>query len=284
MLTADQIAGFHEDGYIVLPDFKSADELSALKARALEIAAGHDWEVQKSIFTTDREKRNQATAANQYFIESATTVKCFFEEKAFDGEGNLTQPLEQSINKIGHAMHDLDPVFRTFSSGDKLNALAADLGMANPQIWQSMYIFKQPRIGGEVGWHQDGSFFYTEPETVMTFWFAVDDATLENGCLWVEPGGHKGPLRERYTFTGDHPKMTVIDDTPWPDTCDAIPLEVKSGTLVCFQGHLPHYSAPNTSEKARHATTLHVTDANAEYVAENWIQRSADFPVRGFIT
>jgi len=283
MLTADQINGFHQDGYIVLPDFKSADELSELKERALKIAANHDWEAQKTVFTTDREKRNLANAANKYFVDSATTVKCFFEEKAFDGDGNLSQPLEQSINKIGHAMHDLDPVFKDFSSGVKLNDLAIDLGLSDPQVWQSMYIFKQPRIGGEVGWHQDGSFFYTEPLSVITFWFAVDDATLKNGCLWVEPGGHNGPLRERYTLEGEFPKMSEVDPMPWPDTKTAIPLEVKAGTLVCFKGTLPHYSAANTSDKARHATTLHVTDGASLYAPENWIQRSADFPVRGFI-
>ena len=283
MLTADQISGFHKDGYIVLPDFKSKAELAGLKARALEIAANHDWKAQKTIFTTDREKRQEANAANNYFLESATTTKCFFEEKAFDEDGNLVQPLEQSINKIGHAMHDLDPVFKAFSSGEKLNELAMDLGIVDPQVWQSMYIFKQPRIGGEVGWHQDGSFFYTEPLSVRTFWFAVDDATLENGCLWVEPGGHKGPLRERYTLKDGNPHMSTINNEPWPSTETAIPLEVKAGTLVCFWGTLPHYSAPNTSNKARHATTLHVTDGRAHYVKENWIQRGPDFPVRGFI-
>jgi phytanoyl-CoA hydroxylase len=284
MLSTEQITGFHEDGYVVLPDFKSADELAGLKARALEMASAHDWQSQKTIFTTDREKRKQANAANQYFLDSATTIKCFFEEKAFDGEGNLAQPIEQSINKIGHAMHDLDPVFSAFASGEKLDELAHDLGIKDPLIWQSMYIFKQPRIGGEVGWHQDGSFFYTKPASVLTFWFAVDDATLENGCLWVEPGGHESPLRERFTLIDGQTKMSGIDETPWPGSNKAIPLEVKAGTLVCFQGTLPHYSAENISDKPRHATTLHVTDGEADYAQENWIQRGPDFPVRGFIS
>ena len=59
-----------------------------------------------------------------------------------------------------------------------------------------MYIFKQPRIGGEVGCHQDATFLYTDPMTVTGFWFAIEDATLDNGCLWAEPGGHTGPLRQ----------------------------------------------------------------------------------------
>ena len=53
-----------------------------------------------------------------------------------------------------------------------------------------MYIFKQPHIGGEVGCHQDATFLYTDPITVTGFWFAIEDATLENGCL---VGGARRP-------------------------------------------------------------------------------------------
>ena len=70
-----------------------------------------------------------------------------------------------------------------------------DIGMADPLAIQSMYIFKQPHIGGEVGCHQDATFLYTEPMSVTGFWFAIEDATVENGCLWAQPGGHRGPLR-----------------------------------------------------------------------------------------
>jgi phytanoyl-CoA hydroxylase len=82
-------------------------------------------------------------------------VHCFFEEEAFDAEGRLVVPKERAINKIGHALHDLDPVFERFSHGPQLAALAADLGLADPQVWQSQVIFKQPAIGGEVRWHQE---------------------------------------------------------------------------------------------------------------------------------
>src|SRR3546814_20060658 len=61
-----------------------------------------------------------------------------------------------------------------------------------------MYIFKQPRIGGEVGWHQDSTFLYPEPPSVVGLWFALEDAPLEHGCLWALPGGHKGQLRESW--------------------------------------------------------------------------------------
>jgi len=59
-------------------------------------------------------------------------------------------------------------------------------------------------------------------------------------------------------------------------------VEVSAGTLVVFHGLLPHYSAPNRSSVSRHAYTLHATDAASVYSSKNWLQRTADMPVRGF--
>ena len=115
-----------------------------------------------------------------------------------------------------------------------------------------------------------------------TFWFALEDATLDNGCLWAEPGGHRGPLRERFLRDGDTIAMEKLDATPWPDDSTAMPLEAQAGTLICFHGLLPHYSAPNRSPVSRHAFTLHAADARTVYSARNWIQRGASLPVRGF--
>jgi phytanoyl-CoA hydroxylase len=145
-----------------------------------------------------------------------------------------------------------------------------------------MVIFKQPHIGGEVGWHQDASFFVTDPVTVTTFWFALEDATLDNGCLWVQGGGHRSPLRERYVCEGGKLHMQALDPTPWPGMDGATPVPVAAGTLVCFHGLLPHCSAPNRSAQSRLAYTLHVTDGTAAYSPLNWLQASPALPVRGF--
>ncbi len=92
-------------------------------------------------------------------------------------------------------MHDLDPVFNRFSRSPQLKQLAADLEMQDPVLIQSMFIFKHARIGGVVDNHQDATFLYTEPASCIGFWFALEDATIENGCLWAKPGGHQTSLR-----------------------------------------------------------------------------------------
>jgi phytanoyl-CoA hydroxylase len=279
MLTSEQIAQYHSDGLIVLPGFKSAAQIAALRERALQIVDTFDPATSRTIFTTNEQVRT----VGRYFLDSATRSSCFFEEEAFDAQGNLKQAKELSINKIGHAMHDLDPVFDAFSRGPELDALAKAVGLTEPQIWQSMFIFKQPGIGGEVGWHQDAAFFDSTPISVTTFWFALEDATLQNGCLWAQTGGHRSPLRERFVRHGDVVTMEKLDATPWPDSQTAVPLEVKAGTLVMFHGLLPHYSAPNRSPKSRHAYTLHVADGRTAYAPTNWIQRNHSLPVRGFL-
>ena len=145
-----------------------------------------------------------------------------------------------------------------------------------------MYIFKPPRIGGEVTCHQDSTFIYTEPESCTGFWFALEDATVENGCMHFIPGAHKMPLKQR-NFRRDDGKFVIetIDDTPWPEE-SKLPAEAKAGTLVIFDGRMPHLSGPNLSDKSRHAYTLHLIDQSCHYPANNWLQRGADLPLRGF--
>jgi len=279
MLTEAQKQQYQHDGFIVIPGFKTADDIASLRARAAEIVNDFDPGAQSGIFSTIEQEKT----TDDYFLGSDNTIRCFFEEEAFGADGQLKQPKALSINKIGHAMHDLDPAFRAFTADPRLEQLARELGLSDPKVWQSMYIFKQPGIGGEVRWHQDATYFDTDPVSVTTFWFALEDATLDNGCMWAEPGGHRGPMRERFLRNGDDVRMEKLSDLAWPDNSTAVPLECKAGSLVCFHGLLPHYSAPNRSAVSRHAYTLHVTDGATSYSPQNWIQRDDKLPARGFL-
>jgi phytanoyl-CoA hydroxylase len=179
-------------------------------------------------------------------------------------------------------MHDLDPVFERFSRTPELAALASELGLKQALLLQSMYIFKQPFIGGEVNSHQDSTFLYTEPTTCLGFWFALEDATLENGCLWALPGGHTLGLKKRFVRAeGGGTAFQVLDPTPLPEE-GMVPLEVEKGTLVVLHGLLPHKSGANTSPRSRHAYSVHLIDATATYPQDNWLHRAPTLPLRGF--
>lgn len=284
VLTKEQISHFDRDGFLVIEDFVTEAARTRLKARAIELV--EEWEPgeHRSVFTTDDQER----ASNVEFLESGSSIWCFFESEAFDESGELRQDKALSINKIGHAMHDLDPVFREFTYTDTLAEVATDIGLVDPLALQSMYIFKQPGIGGEVGCHQDATFLYTDPITVTGFWFAIEDATITNGCLWAAPGGHKAPLRQVFqrredaTDQGeDLTRFVSLNDTPLPAApTDLVPLEVPAGTLVVLNGLLPHWSDINRSPISRHAYTLHCISGKADYPEWNWLQRPSDMPLR----
>jgi phytanoyl-CoA hydroxylase len=254
------------------------DDCARLRQRAAELVDAFDPAAVRSVFSTTK----QTQLDDRYFIESGDKIRFFLEDDAFDEAGNLRQPKEQSLNKMGHAMHDLDPVFDAFSRTPELAGVARSVGLRDPVILQSMYIFKPPRIGGEVVCHQDSTYIYTEPESCVGFWFALEDATLENGCMQFIPGGHKLPLKKRNYRAADGKLVTeMLDDTPWPEE-RRVAVEARAGTLVVFDGRAPHLSAANRSSRSRHAYTLHVIDRTCHYPAENWLQRSEDLPLRGF--
>ena len=277
VLTRDQLDRWRHDGVIVWPGFVSAEAIDGLKRRASEIVEAFEPDpAERAVFSS----RDRTQLSQRALAASADQVRCFFEEEAFDADGRLVVDKARAINKIGHALHDRDAVFNHFSRDVRLARLASELGVIDPLLMQSMLIFKQPRIGGEVVWHQDASFLITEPNSVVGLWWALEDATLDNGCLWV--AARRGPLRERYVRQGDGFVTEPLDATPWPSGGDIRPLEVKAGTLVVFDGLLPHASAPNRSAQSRLAYSLHIVSGRAAWSPLNWLQRRADDPARGF--
>jgi phytanoyl-CoA hydroxylase len=283
---------FEADGYLVLEGFVDDAACDALRARALELVAAFEPGALRSVFTTDESARK----IDDYFLDSGDDVRFFFEEGAFDASGAPTRAKELSINKIGHALHDLDPVFDRFSRAPKLASLVAHLGMRDPLLVQSMYIFKQPHIGGEVKCHQDATFLHTEPQSLLGLWFALEDATKENGCLWALPGGHRRGLGQRFVRDADRRTRfeAVVDGGDGVDgggggggaadvSRDAlVPLEVKKGTLIVLDGLVPHMSEANQSATSRHAYTLHVIPKASAYPDTNWLRRRSEMPMRGF--
>lgn len=260
---------FTRDGFLILENFYSAEMCDALMKRGEELAADFHYQGQASIFETS----NQAKTSDDYFLESGDKIAFFFEKDAFDEKGELKTDLFHSLNKIGHALHDLDPLFNQFSRSPQLQQLASDLGLTDQLIIQSMLILKHAKVGGVVDIHQDASFLYTEPESCIGFWFALEDATFENGCMWAKPGGHQTPLRSWFKRkAGGGTEMMLLHNEPY--SMEAMqPLEVKKGACIVLHGLLPHYSLPNTSGKSRQAYAIHTIHQHAAYPAANWLQR-----------
>ncbi len=260
---------FDTDGYLVLDNFTTTAACDVLMKRGQELAMEYNYDGQASIFQTNEQRRT----SDDYFLNSGDRIAFFFEKEAFNYSGKLKNDLFHSLNKIGHALHDLDPVFDTFSRSPQMRQLAAGLALGDYLIIQSMLIFKHARIGGVVDIHQDASFLYTEPGSCIGFWFALEDATIENGCLWAKPGGHKTTLRSWFRKKdGGGTEMIMLDNKPYSME-GMIPLEVKKGSCIVLHGLLPHYSLPNTSGKSRQAYSIHTINRHAHYPPTNWLQR-----------
>lgn len=271
----DRIERFKRDGFLVIEDFNTDAECDSLMDRAEILVSNFHLEGEATIFQTSEQERT----SDDYFLDSGGNISFFFEKDAFDEHGALKRDLFHSLNKIGHAMHDLDPVYRTFSRSPQMRELASDLLLFDHVLIQSMHIFKHAEIGGVVDVHQDSTFLFTDPLSCIGFWFALEDATRDNGCLWAEPGGHKTILRKRFKRSkSGGTEFEIFDETPY-STDEMIPLEVKKGTCIVLDGLLPHMSLPNTSAKSRQAFTLHSVSSSANYSNDNWLQRDDLRPI-----
>ncbi|KAK0754641.1 hypothetical protein B0T18DRAFT_434971 [Schizothecium vesticola] len=281
-LTPAQLAAFHRDGYLLLPGALSPPLITSLLAETTRLLSTLD-------ITTHPLTQFHAGDTNHvgdaYFLSSATNISFFLEPSAFSPTDPpvLLHPPARAVNKIGHYLHALSPPFASLlASGTVGNvvdvaALARQLSFRDPRCLQSMTILKQPGIGGAVPAHQDSTFLYTNPPSAVGLWYALEDATRENGCLSFLPGSHlwKGVEKRMVRKEGGGTEMGGgRGGAPGGGEEDGkyVMGEVEAGTLVLIHGNLLHKSERNTSEKGRIAYTFHVIEGEEEYDERNWLQ------------
>lgn len=268
------------NGYVVLENYFTTDEVDELKKCGEELTNNLPPENERKIFSTSDPTQSKET----YFIDSANKISFFFEKDALEENGKLKVDPKISLNKVGHALGWLHPTFKRITFDERIKEVAFQLDFQEPALCQSMYIYKNPGIGSEVTIHQDATYLYTEPSKLIGFWIAIDDATIENGCLWIAPGSHTSGVHRRYLKNKDpNSKELIIYDKPEPhySANNFMAVPVKKGSLIILDGQVVHYSKPNKSDASRHAYTFHVIETkNVIYSKDNWLQPSGSgFPL-----
>jgi len=270
-------------------DFLTSDEVDSLRQGCKKLVDDMDPNVHKGVFKGDATNSDKQTN-DIYFLESNDKIRFFFETDAFDEKsGQLKLDKHASLNKIGHALHYLEPNFKKVTFSDKMKTVAKDLQFQDPNVIQGMYIFKNPRIGGKVTSHQDGTFLRNDPLKLVGYWFPIDDATLDNGCLWYVPGSHRTTpvtrhmVRNPLYFDKNHEgeSMLVFEGDEYPEFPEDrwVAAPCKKGSLVLIHGQVLHRSAKNTSPHPRHAYTFHMVETKGcVYRKTNWLQPAKNHP------
>ncbi|XP_056147098.1 phytanoyl-CoA dioxygenase domain-containing protein 1 [Lampris incognitus] len=282
-MTDRNVQKYEQDGYVVLDGLLSSNECDELRQRMAEIVDQMDVpEHCRTTFSTYHDEQLKTQGNADYFISSGDKIRFFFEKGVFDDKGEFLVPKERSLNKVGHALHAYEPLYRKVTHSPKIQGLAKKLGLKCPVILQSMYIFKQPGIGGEVTPHQDATFLYTEPLGKVTgLWIALEDANIDNGCLWFIPGSQNSGISRRMVRTpkGTYPLTDFTGKEQDYDEAKFVAAPVKKGGAVLIHGEVVHRSALNASEKSRHVYAFHIMDTqDTLWSPENWLQPTEDLP------
>lgn len=166
---------------------------------------------------------------------------------------------EEVYNKILciHHPHTVSPIFIKYMKHPNITAVLGECIGPSVKCMQSMYFVKPPGLPGQA-WHQDECYIPTRDRSLCGAWVALDDATIENGCLWVLPGSHKSGYI--YPFR-DHNQPDKYDSAQQVfgfDESPQIPVEVKKGDVIFFNGYLLHKSEKNkTKNNYRRAIVYH---------------------------
>jgi ectoine hydroxylase-related dioxygenase (phytanoyl-CoA dioxygenase family) len=221
---------YEERGFTVLPNLLSAEDLALLGREVEEICRG--------------ERGNVAG------IDDAVRAL-------------PTEALLRSVLCV-HFPHKLSPaVLALGGRADVVEPLTQVIG-PNVKMVQSMFFVKSEGKPGQA-WHQDENFIPTRDRSLAAIWIAVDDATVENGCLWVLPGSHRRGVLYPDRDTDDERFDCSVESYDFPYTDDdAIPVELPAGSAVLFDGHLLHRSLPNTGQHGmRRALVFHYMSAES---------------------
>ena len=232
IVSDEEVRFFVREGYLIVPDLLTEEEIEELRRDTVHIARGG------------------------YPCESLKPLpKTMSDEEAL-----------QNILCI-HQPHYISPIILKYVRHPKIAGVLSQVTAAHLPDWdgsvkcmQSMLFVKPPGFQGQA-WHQDEIYIPTRDRSLIGAWIALDDATVENGCLWVLPGSHRNGYLYPQRPHDNPDEFDFAEESYGFDDSDEIPVEVTTGTVVFFNGYLLHRSRKNRSSIYRRALVNHYCNA-----------------------
>ena len=221
---------YDDNGFIVLDRALSEDEVNSLNAETTRLCRNLDGKIEGA----------PPAAADLSDEEVLRDILCI------------------------HFPHKLsEAMYQALSQPAVVQALTTVIG-PDVKCMQSMLFVKAAGKPGQA-WHQDEDYIPTRDRSLIGVWIALDDATVENGCLWIIPGSNKPGVLWKQEWHADQRFDCAFVSRGFPYTKkDEIPVEVKKGTVVLFNGYTLHRSLPNRAKGGfRRALVNHYMSASS---------------------
>ncbi|MDX1934084.1 MAG: phytanoyl-CoA dioxygenase family protein [Capsulimonadales bacterium] len=231
-LTEEQVRSFVNDGFYIAPDLISPDELEEIKEDTVRLARG--------VYPTNSLKPMPDTLSDDEVLQNILCI---------------------------HQPHFVSPVMRKFVAHPMICGILSQITAAHLPFWdgsvkcmQSMLFVKPPQFQGQA-WHQDEIYIPTRDRSLIGAWIAVDDATVANGCLYVVPGSHRTGYLYPQRGHNNPDEFDFAGESYGFDESAQVPVEVRAGTVVFFNGYLLHRSFKNRSTIYRRVLVNHYMNA-----------------------
>jgi ectoine hydroxylase-related dioxygenase (phytanoyl-CoA dioxygenase family) len=232
VVSNDDVRSFIDNGFLVVPDLISPAELAELKADTLKLARGG--------YPCESLKPVDADLSDDDVLASILCI---------------------------HQPHYISEVMKKYVQHPQICGVLSQITAAHLPFWdgsvncmQSMLFVKPPGFQGQA-WHQDEIYIPTRDRSLIGAWIAIDDATIANGCLWVVPGSHRTGYLYPQRAHEDTDEFDFAPESHGFDEEAEVPVEVKAGTLVFFNGYLLHRSRKNRSDIYRQVLVNHYCNA-----------------------
>jgi ectoine hydroxylase-related dioxygenase (phytanoyl-CoA dioxygenase family) len=231
VLTPPQIEQYHRDGFLVFEELFRPHEVAGLLSHLEDLVL----------------KRVPCPEGIRMQVEPAVQR----------GEASAASPMERLRKVEGLVEHE--EAFTRLAADSRVLDVMQDLIGPDIKLFRDALMMKPPRHGSAKPYHQDSAYWQIDPPDLVSVWMALDDATLENGCMRVIPGSHASGVLEH-----KHLQDYQVDEAEL-DTSHEVAVPLKSGGCLFFHSLLLHATAPNHSPHPRRSIIISAMSARSRY-------------------